>query len=79
MGVHTMNFKEATDKLFARVDHATLARVLGVSVATVRQARLSASANAYRVAPEGWERAVVCLAEKHASDFRGLAQKLRKR
>ena len=31
-----MDFKEATDELFARIDHAELAEALGVSIATVR-------------------------------------------
>ncbi len=34
-----MNFKEATDGLFDRIDHTELAEALGVSVASVRQAQ----------------------------------------
>lgn len=30
-----MNFKEATDGLFDRIDHAELAETLGVSVASI--------------------------------------------
>ena len=36
-----MNFREATDGLFSRVSHEDLARALGVSVASIRQARLN--------------------------------------
>jgi hypothetical protein len=43
-----MDFKEATDGLFGRVDHDALAKALGVSVASIRQARLRPEAGAHR-------------------------------
>ena len=58
-----MNFKEATDDLFAKVDHKTLAKRLGVSVATIRQARLRPVARAHREPPANWRDGVIRMAE----------------
>ena len=49
-----MDFREATDGLFARIDHEELAKALGVSVASIRQARLRDDAQAYRQPPGEW-------------------------
>ena len=73
-----MNFKEATDDLFARVDHDSLAKAMGVSVPSVRQARLSPTAKAHREPPEGWEYAVIRLAEQQMMRHRRLIDQLRK-
>jgi hypothetical protein len=74
-----MNFKEATDRLFDRVDHAELARALGVSVASIRQARLRRNAKAYREPPKGWEIPMLRLAERRVAHFRHLIDTLRER
>jgi hypothetical protein len=71
-----MNFKEATDGLFERVVHEELAKKLGVSVATIRQARLSAEAQAYRMPPKDWENAVIRLAEERVWHYRKLIEGL---
>jgi hypothetical protein len=73
-----MNFKEATDGLFDRVDHAELAKALGVSVASIRQARLSPTAKAYRQPPNNWENVVIRLAEERVWHYRELIETLRK-
>jgi|HubBroStandDraft_1064217.scaffolds.fasta_scaffold436417_1 hypothetical protein len=78
MGVHTVNFKDATDRLFDRIDHAALARSLNISVASIRQARLAPSAKSHREPPHGWEVAVIRLAEKQALKFRRVAEQMRK-
>lgn len=71
-----MNFKEATDELFANIDHAALAEALGVSVASIRQARLDPQAKAHRTAPDGWEQAVIRLSKRRVSQYQRLIQKL---
>jgi hypothetical protein len=71
-----MDFKEATDNLFDRVDHESLARELGVSVASIRQARLRADAQAYRAAPPRWREAVIKIAEEKAAQYKKLASTL---
>jgi hypothetical protein len=73
-----MNFKEATDGLFHRVDHAELAEALGVSVASIRQARLSPDARAYREPPPKWREAAIRLAEKRLLHYRKLIERLQK-
>jgi hypothetical protein len=73
-----MNFKEATDTLFGRIDHSALAKALGVSVASIRQARLSHSAKAYRDSPKDWQYAVIRLAEQQIMRYRQLIEQVRK-
>jgi hypothetical protein len=72
-----MNFKQATDRLFSRVDHQDLAKALGVSVASIRQARLKPDALAHRSPPPDWENALVRLAEERVGHFRKLIEEIR--
>ena len=74
-----MNFKEATDLLFDRIDHAELAKALGISVASIRQARLSPTAKAYREPPPNWQHAVTRLAENRVSHYRHLIKQMRRK
>ncbi len=74
-----MNFKEATDGLFDRVGHEELADLLDVSVASIRQARLAATAKAHRNPPDKWEDAVIRLAEKRVFHYRRLIDQIRGR
>lgn len=71
------DFRKATDELFAVISHDELAKALGCSVATVRQARMDASAKAHRKPPEGWEKVVAKLAEGRAGALGRLASKLK--
>jgi hypothetical protein len=73
-----MDFREATDGLFARVDHEDLAKALGVSIATIRQARLRPSASAHRAPPPEWHHAVIRMAEERVWHYRRLVESLRK-
>ena len=59
-----MDFKKATDILFDDVSHADLAGALGVSVPSIRQARLEAGAKAKRSPPPKWQAAVAKLASR---------------
>jgi len=72
-----MHFKTATDRLFSRVDHKDLAKALGVSVASIRQARLRPDALAHRSPPPEWENALVRLAEERVRHFRELIDEIR--
>lgn len=71
-----MDFKKATDALFAPVTHQELADVLGVSVAAIRQARLSPEALAHRSPPPEWEGAVRKVALAKARHYERLAKQL---
>lgn len=72
-----MTFKKATDRLFSRIDHEDLAKALNISVASIRQARLSSDALAHRSAPPDWEKAVLRLAEERVRHFQKLVEGLR--
>jgi len=72
-----MNFKKITDDLFVSVSHDELAEAIGVSVATIRQARLDERAKARRSPPPGWEMGALKLAEARARHFERLAERLR--
>ena len=72
-----MDFKKATDELFANVSHDDLAKALGVSVASIRQARLQEGALARRSPPPGWQISIRRLAEGQERHYRRLAQKMR--
>jgi hypothetical protein len=71
-----MNFKEATDNLLNRIDHTKLAEALGVSIASIRQARLNPAAKAHREAPLGWKNVIVKLAKRQAAQYQKLAERL---
>lgn len=72
-----MTFRRATDALFSSVKHADLAKALGVSVASIRQARLSSAAAAHRAPPDDWRNAVIRLAESRVGFYRQLIEQLR--
>jgi hypothetical protein len=71
-----MDFREATESLCAGVSHQELAQALGVSIATVRQARLRLDAKAHRSPPENWKAAIRRLAEKRLAQYRRLLESL---
>ncbi len=72
-----MDFEDATTGLFRSLGHSALARTLGISVAAIRQARLSAGAQAYRAPPKNWRRGVLQLAEEQLAHYRDLVEALR--
>jgi len=72
-----MDFRKATDDLCARIDHDDIAEALGVSVQTVRQARMAPDVPAHRSPPDEWEKGVIRLAEERLSHYRELIDRLR--
>lgn len=76
-GTAYMDFKDATDSLFSKIDHADLAKSLGVSVALIRQARLDSAAKAHRSPPSDWRAAAIRLAEDRVWHYRKLIEQLR--
>lgn len=73
-----MDFKKATETLCAGVSHEELAKALGVSVSTVRQARLDPKARAHRSPPKDWRYTVIRLAESQIMRCRHLIESVRK-
>jgi hypothetical protein len=72
-----MDFREATDSLCERIDHEDVARALGVSVQTIRQARLRPDADAHRTPPSEWKSRLIRLAEERVWHYRRLIDRLR--
>ena len=73
-----MDFREATDALCETLDHEDVARALGVSVQSVRQARLTNANKARREPPRDWPYAVIRLAEQQIMRSRHLIEQVRK-
>lgn len=71
-----MNFQDAVDQLGERVTHEQVAHALGVSVASVRQYRLSPGAKAHRSPPAGWQKVLARLARERGRELTALAAKL---
>ncbi len=71
-----MEFRDAIDRLGERVTHEQVASALGVSVASVRQYRLSPDAKAHRSPPVGWRRVLARLARERGNELRALADEL---
>jgi hypothetical protein len=71
-----MDFTEATDRLTKGLSLADLAKELRASYGLIRQARLDPNSPSYRNPPEGWELAVVRLAEQQAQALIDLKQEI---
>lgn len=67
-----ISFQQATDILFDPITHQDLARALGISLASIRQARLGPNAKAHRPPPRGWEKAVTDLARARLDQYQRL-------
>jgi hypothetical protein len=72
-----MDFRKATDELCAVITHDDIARELGVSVQSIRQARMNRETNGQRSPPDHWKEAVSRLAEKRIAQFRSLIERVR--
>jgi hypothetical protein len=77
MVIYTMDFREAVDGVCERLDHDDVAKALGVSVQSVRQARLNPKAQAHRSPPNEWRYALIRLAEERVWYYRKLISQLR--
>ena len=64
-----MDFKTATDRVAGCISHAEIAEAAGVSVQTIRQARLHPSAPGHRPPPAGWQELLARLARKRAAEL----------
>jgi len=71
-----MDFKAATDALFARTGVEELAGELGCSPQSIKQARMAGDGTGHRSPPPGWEAATARLARQKAAQLQKLADKL---
>ncbi len=74
-----MDFREAIDDLCERVGHDDVAAALGVSVQTIRQARMQEATKAKRTPPSGWQEAVLKMAEDRLAHYAQLISDLQSR
>jgi len=73
-----VDFKTATDILTRRITAEEIAEAAGVSISTIARARLDPSTSAYRSPPEGWQEVLARLASERGSEFKELAEQLRR-
>lgn len=71
-----MNYRDAVDGLCKGISHARLAKELGVSLPSMRQARMRPDSAGYRRPPVGWRKTVIRLAEKRVADYQELIRKI---
>lgn len=73
-----MDFKKATDELMAGLTRAQIAKGLGCSLSSVRQAKLGEDNAAYRSPPDGWQSKAAAMADREANRLQRLAKALKK-
>ena len=71
-----MDFKTATDRVAGCISHAEIAEAAGVSVQTIRQARLDPSAPGHRPPPPNWEAALARLARERSKALAAFADEV---
>ena len=73
-----MDFGKVTDELMKGLTREEIAKGLGCSLSSVRQAKLEEGNAARRSPPRGWEEALAHLAEKEGNRLLRLAKSLSK-
>jgi hypothetical protein len=71
-----LDFKEATDRLTARVTLAVIAEACGAHPNSIDRARLDPGSKNYRTPPPEWQSAVVRLARDRAKELLQLAEEI---
>jgi hypothetical protein len=71
-----VDFKVATDTLFAKTGPEDLAAELGCAAQSIRQARMAEDTHGRRSPPPGWEAAAARLARQKAAQLQKLADRL---
>ena len=71
-----VDFKAATDALFAKTGPEDLAAELGCAAQSIRQARMDGEKGGHRSPLPGWEAAAARLARQKATQLQKLADRL---
>ncbi|HET7460712.1 MAG TPA: hypothetical protein VFJ82_05675 [Longimicrobium sp.] len=71
-----MDFKTATDRVAGCITHAEIAEACGVSLQSIRQARMDPSSPSYRSPPAGWEEVLAQLVMRRAGELEEFAKTL---
>ena len=74
-----MDFKTATDRVSGCISHAEIAEAAGVSIQSIRQARLDPDTASYRSPPSEWQTILARLARKRSSELDAFADEVEKR
>lgn len=72
-----MDFKTATDRVAGCISHAEIAEAAGVSIQTIRQARMDPDSPSYRHPPAGWQEVLARLARERSRELAAFADRLR--
>lgn len=71
-----MDFKTATDRVAGCISHAEIAEAAGVSIQTIRQARMDPTSSSYRNPPAGWQGVLALLLRERARELQEVADVL---
>jgi hypothetical protein len=71
-----MDFKTATDRVGGCITHGEIAEAAGVSIQTIRQARMDPESTSYRKPPPGWQGSLARLARQRSEELAALADEL---
>jgi len=71
-----VDFKTATDRVSGCISHAEIAEAAGVSIQSIRQARLDPGTASYRSPPPGWQVILARLARNRGSELNEFADEL---
>lgn len=71
-----MDFKAATDRVGGCITHAEIAEAAGMSIQTIRQARMHPHSPSYRNPPVGWQALLARMLRERAKDLNKLADQL---
>lgn len=64
-----MDFKTATDRVAGCITHVEIAEAAGVSIQTIRQARMDPASPSYRNPPTGWQGVLSRLARQRSREL----------
>lgn len=70
--MEALDFQRATDLLFETITHQDLARELGISLNSIRQARVVPGNKAHRSPPKDWQKGVAALARRQLQHYQHL-------
>lgn len=71
-----MDFKTATDRVSGCISHAEIAEAAGVSIQSIRQARMDPSSASYRSPPVDWQQVLIALMRARSAELSRLADEM---
>lgn len=71
-----MDFKTATDRVAGCITHVEIAKAAGVSIQTIRQARMDPGSPSYRHPPAGWQAVLARLARGRSRELAAFADQV---